>query len=119
MFTNPQKSIHSGAFFIEKKMYKGTTPTLLFTTQAELDLTRATDVYITLSDMNKTELMTKSGDDLIIEAKRVGVYLTQEETLSLPQRIQAQINWTYPNEKRMCSQIMILNVSDNLLNKVI
>lgn len=100
-------------------MYKGTTPTLLFTTQAELDLTRATDIYITLSDMNKRELMTKSGDDLIIEAKRVGVYLTQEETLTLPQRIQAQINWTYPNEKRMCSQIMILNVSDNLLNKVI
>lgn len=101
-------------------MYKGTTPTLLFTTEAEqLDLTRATDVYITLSDMSKRELMTKSGEDLYIEAKRVGVYLTQEETLSLPQRIQAQINWTYPNDKRMCSQIMILNVSDNLLNKVI
>lgn len=118
MFTPNQKSIHSGAFFIEKKMYKGTTPTLLFTTEAEvLDLTRATDVYVTLSDMNKKELMTKT--DLYIEAKRVGVYLTQEETLSLPQRIQAQINWTYPNDKRMCSQIMILNVSDNLLNKVI
>ena len=98
-------------------MYKGTTPTLLFTTEAEvLDLTRATDVYVTLSDMNKKELMTKS--DLYIEAKRVGVYLTQEETLSLPRRIQAQINWTY-NSKRMCSQIMILNVNDNLLNKVI
>ena len=99
-------------------MYKGTTPTLLFTTEAEvLDLTRATDVYVTLSDMNKKELMTKT--DLYIEPKRVGVYLTQEETLSLPQRIQAQINWTYLNDKRMCSQIMILNVSDNLLNKVI
>lgn len=105
--------------FSLKEMYKGTTPTLLFKTEAELDLTRATDVYITLSDMSKRELMTKSGDDLYIEPQRVGIYLTQEETLALPQRIQAQINWTYPNEKRMCSQIMILNVSDNLLNKVI
>lgn len=101
-------------------MYKGTTPTLLFTTQAELDLTRATDVYITLSDMSKRELMTKSGKDLYIEPQRVGVYLTQEETLALPTaRIQAQINWTYPNEKRMCSQIMILNMNDNLLTRVI
>lgn len=104
--------------FSLKEMYKGTTPTLLFKTEAELDLTRATDVYITLSDMSKRELMTKSGDDLYIEPQRVGVYLTQEETLSLPRRIQAQINWTY-NSKRMCSQIMILNVNDNLLNKVI
>ena len=106
--------------FSLKEMYKGTTPTLLFKTEAELDLTRATDVYITLSDMSKRELMTKSGKDLYIDPQRVGVYLTQEETLSLPTaRIQAQINWTYPNEKRMCSQIMILNVSDNLLNEVI
>ena len=106
-------------FSLRRIMYKGTTPTLLFSTQAEIDLTRAENIYITLSDMKKREIFTKSGSDLYIEAQRVGVYLTQEETLSLPQRIQAQINWTYPNEKRMCSQIMILNVNDNLLNQVI
>lgn len=100
-------------------MYKGTTPTYLFTTEAEIDLTRASEVYVTFSTLSKRELFTKSGNDLYIEPQRVGVYLTQEETLSLPnERIQAQLNWTYGN-KRMCSQAMLINIKANLLNRVI
>ena len=100
-------------------MYKGTTPTYLFRTEAEIDLTRASEVYVTFSTLSKKELFTKSGSDLIIEAQMVGVYLTQEETLSLPQeRIQAQLNWTY-GSKRMCSQAMLIDIKGNLLNRVI
>ena len=101
-------------------MYKGTTPTYLFKTEADLDLTRAKNIYVTFSKMSKEEIFTKTGDDLIIQEKTVGVYLTQEETLSLPStRIQAQVNWTYEDGKRMCSQVILINMHDNLMDKVV
>ena len=101
-------------------MYKGTTPTYIFRTEADIDLTRANNVYVTFSDRGKNMLFTKTGQDLIIQEKAVGVYLTQEETLSLPYgRVYAQLNWTYDNGKRMCSQVILISISQNLLCAVV
>ena len=56
-----------------------TTPTftLTFTEQA-LDLTQAQNVYVTFK--SGETLMTKTGADLTIAEKSIGVYLSQEET---------------------------------------
>ena len=101
-------------------MYRGTTPTFIFKTSAEIDLTRAKNIYVTFSDWEDTELFTKTGEDLVVETQTIGAYLTQTETLSLPAgRIHAQINWTYEGGKRMCSNIISIASHTNLLNSVV
>ncbi len=103
-------------------MYKGTTPTYTFTT-TEVDLTIARKVLVTFSTMDEKEIFTKEGDDLVVTANSVEVYLTQEETLSLPTgSVKAQINWLYiqgGETKRACSNKMIISTKTNLINEVI
>lgn len=103
-------------------MYKGTTPTYIFTNN-EVDLTQTTKVYVTFSDGNGNEIFTKSGDDLTVEEHSVSVWLDQTETLSFPNgRVAVQINWTY-NEgnkvKRACSEKMTITANKNLIDEVI
>lgn len=103
-------------------MYKGTTPTYIFTNN-EVDLTQATKVYVTFSDGNGNEIVTKSGDDLTVEEHSVSVWLSQAETLSFPNgRVAVQINWTYNEEnkvKRACSEKMTITANKNLIDEVI
>lgn len=104
-------------------MYKGTTPTFIFTAPEELDLTQASEIYVTFSRMNEVEIFTKKGDELTVTSDSVEVYLTQEETLSFPDNtIKIQINWTYTEGgkvKRACSEKMIISAKHNLKNEVL
>lgn len=103
-------------------MYKGTTPTFTFTAPEGLDLTQATEIYVTFSRMNEVEIFTKKGDELTITSNSVEVYLTQEETLSFPDTVKIQINWTYQEGgkvKRACSNKMIVDVRNNLKDEVL
>ena len=110
-------------------MVRGTTPTFTFRIKGNVDLTQATDVYVTFSDMHEKELMTKTGNDLEITTESVAdgtrssvsVYLNQAETLSLKEdKVKIQINWTYQDgskEKRAVTKKKIIDVDSNLLNK--
>ena len=61
---------------------RGTTPTYTCTFSDEsVDLTTATNVYVTLEQGRNN--ITKSGDDLVVSAKRIEVYLSQRDTLLL------------------------------------
>lgn len=104
-------------------MIKGTTPTYIFTTDQAIDLTQATGVYVTFSDIEEKVLFTKTDDALEIAPKTVSVFLTQEETLGLPTgKIKAQINWTYTENgtvMRAASEKMFINTTTNLLNEVL
>ena len=101
-------------------MVKGTTPTFTFNLNGTVDLTQASKVYVTFSDANEREMLTKEDDDLVITATSVSVYLTQAETLALPRKIKVQLNWLYQDgskTKRACSVKKLINNDTNLLNK--
>lgn len=97
---------------------RGTTPTFTFTfTEQDLDLTEASHVYVTFSQGMRT--LTKTGQYLDIEAKSVSVYLSQKETLMFNGNVDAQINWTDINGGRVASNILTIDFSRQLLNKVV
>lgn len=104
-------------------MYKGITPTFTLTLSDEtLDLSTATNVYVTFADREGKEILTKSGSNLNIDRNVVEVYLSQEETLAFPTKVSLQVNWTYNDGgtvKRDCSDVVITYFKNNLLNEVI
>lgn len=97
----------------------GTTPTftLTFSEQSGVDLTQAANVYVTFCSGTKT--VTKTGDDLTIEQRSVGVMLSQEETLSFIPNVAIQANWTTPDGKRIASEVVNYKFDPQLLMKVI
>ena len=101
-------------------MYRGTTPTYIFTLPESVDMTQATDVYVTFAKTDTTIIFTKTGDDLEVAEHTVSVYLTQEETLSFPNaKVAVQLNWLFPNGRRACSNILYITARQNLINEVI
>lgn len=104
-------------------MFRGTTPTYIFKTNDDIDLTIADKVYVTFSGMDEGEIMTKTDDALVVSADTIEVYLTQQETLSFPNgKIKVQINWLYGEEgrtKRACSQKMTIDAQKNLLDRTL
>lgn len=99
-------------------MIRGTTPTFTLTINDTVDLTEAANVYVTFHSRQGD--LTKTGDDLEISANVVNVYLTQEETLSfVVGRCELQINWTYNDGSRACTNIVTVDVGANLINEVL
>lgn len=78
-------------------MIRGTTPTLTLRIKngRDLDLTQASGVYVTIRQNGR--VITKTGEDISVAAQSVSCWLTQEESLSLREHSDAevQINWTY------------------------
>ena len=103
-------------------MRKGTTPTIILTLPADIDLGIADHVIVTLADTNLKTLVEVADSDLVIDGNEVDVFLSQETTLALPSRVNIQINWTYleaDGVKRACSEIATLSFGSNLKNEVI
>ena len=97
-------------------MVRGTTPTFILTLE-DADLTN-TNVYVTFKQ--EELLLTKSGSDLSIEENVVSVYLTQEETLKFQRgNLYIQVNFTFDNGKRACSEVALVKVDNNLFNGVL
>lgn len=100
-------------------MIRGTTPTFsLIINDQTLDLTQCLNVYVTFKQRDKA--LVKTGDDITVTAQQVDVYLSQEETLSfVAGSLQVQLNWTYIEGRRACTQIKTIDIGENLLPKVI
>lgn len=100
-------------------MIRGTTPTFsLKFTDDDLDLTLAYNVYATFKQEENE--ITKTGSDLDISAKQVDVYLDQEESLRFARgKVEVQLNWTYEDGKRACSNIVKVDVGKNLIGSVL
>jgi hypothetical protein len=100
-------------------MVRGTTPTFTFTLPDTVDLTTANNVYVTFAQRNGSTL-TMSGDDITVSAQTVDVYLSQEQSLMFAKgNITAQINWTYADGQRACTNIVQIPVDANLLQEVL
>lgn len=96
-----------------------TTPTFTLTfTEQGLDLTAAANVYVTFRSCGYT--LTKSGEDLTVAAKTIGVHLTQAETSRFkPGEIEIQANWTASNGDRAASNVVKYQIDRQLLTAVI
>ncbi len=105
-------------------MIRGTTPTFTLTLRdEEVDLTQAENVYVTFTQVSQEyepASITKTGDDLTIEAKKIHVYISQEESLKFKEgMLDIQANWTYEDGKRACSEIKRICVKQNLLGEIL
>lgn len=108
-------------------MIRGTTPT--FTLRItnggdDLDLTQASGVYVTIRQNGR--VITKTGDDISIAAQSVSCWLTQEESLSFRENIEAevQINWTYRDvtdnsTRRAATKARTIDIGRQLLVEVV
>jgi hypothetical protein len=99
-------------------MVQGTTPTFILTLPNTVDLTAIKNMYFSL-EQGSTRLR-KEGADLQINGQDISVYLTQAETLKFNTgRANLQLNWTYPDGSRACSNIVNVNVGLNLIKEVV
>lgn len=96
-------------------MYRGTTPTLTLTFPEGTDFSGST-VYVSLSDQKRNELIRIENPP--IEDNVISIFLTQEQTLALPNYVLIQVNWTYGN-KRACSNIVSIDTKRNLISEVL
>lgn len=99
-------------------MYKGTTPTFIFTFPEDFDPTEASKIIVTLSAKG-VPVLEKTGEDLTVDETTVSVYLSQEESFRMPVgEVQAQINLLYADGSRVATNIVRIDWSRNLHNEV-
>ena len=99
-------------------MYRGTTPTLIFTFPNDFDVTQASVVLVTISDRG-TPLFEKTGEDIEVDEHTVSVFLSQEETLRMPiGEVSCQINLLYADNTRVATNIVRVDWQKNLHNEV-
>ena len=99
-------------------MVQATTPTFILTLPDTVDLSEVENLYFTI-EQNKT-LLTKETEDLTVDGQTVQVFLSQQETLQFRTGTASiQLNWTYGNGARGCSNIVQIHVDENLLKKVV
>lgn len=96
-------------------MYRGTTPTLILTFPEGTDFSGST-VYVSFSDQKRNELIRMENPP--IEDNVISIFLTQEQTLALPNYVLIQVNWTYGN-RRACSNIVSIDTKRNLISEVL
>lgn len=99
-------------------MIRGTTPTFQLKLNGDVDLTEADNVYATFEQGCYST--TKTGDDIEVSEDQVDVYFDQSESLKFRQGfVDIQLNWTFDNGKRACSNIVKISVGKNLIGKVL
>lgn len=100
-------------------MIRGTTPTFQLKLKDDsIDLTAAENVYATFKQGSK--IVTKTGEDIVVNPHRVDVYFSQEETLKFRTgRLEIQLNWTYNDGSRACTKIVSKSVNRNLIERVL
>lgn len=101
-------------------MYRGTTPTLVFKLDTELDLTTLTQVWVTIQngDTQYTYDITRVTIDN--EEKTLSISLTQEETLAYKKVISlAQIRLLTSDDKALATNVVDFNIHNVLKGGVI
>lgn len=99
-------------------MVQATTPTFILTLPGSVDPSNMENVYFSLVQ-NNVNIM-KTDQDITIDGQSIYVSLSQVDTVKLiPRTAKIQLNWTYPNGNRACSQIVQINVTENLLKEVV
>lgn len=104
-----------------RKSSQGTTPCFILSLPDDcgIDLTAVGEVYVTF-EQQRTKL-TKTGAELAdIQATKVYVELTQEESILFNQGvIDVQLNWTYSSGRRGASKIKKIQMKRNTERRVL
>lgn len=99
-------------------MYRATTPTLTLTLPQGFSLDNAEHVYVTIRQGPVS--VTKMEDTLVIDENTIEVYLEQAETLEFAAgSVMIQLNVTYAGGQRYCTDIVRVNVKENLIPEVL
>ena len=101
-------------------MTRGTTPTLKFHIDDEIDMSRITSVYITLKQ--RKTVLTKTLDDITVEPeeKMLYCYLTQEDTLLFNDGyISVQVRAIIDDSSAVASKIAMIDMGHILKEGVI
>ena len=95
-----------------------TTPLFTLTfTEKDLDLTQATDVFVTFNQAGK--IINVTGEDLTVTQKTISVSFTQEQTAGFcVGNVQIQANWLI-GSKRAASEVVTYQFTEQLLQEVI
>lgn len=103
------------------KVVRATTPTFIFTTEDDVDLTLASEVHVTFDSFGV--VLDKTGEDLDVEPQQISVYLSQSDTLLFKVGdCEVMINIKYPDGSRGSSDPdnpIKFKVTKNLLARVI
>ena len=101
---------------------RGTTPTYTLKLPNDIDLSEASAVYVTFTDLYFKKIIEKKDDELVIDTNTIDVYLTQEETLKFPTgEAQVQVNYLIVNgtrTDRIASEIKKVQSCRNLHEEV-
>lgn len=101
-------------------MYRGTSPSLIFTVNTTLDLRTITTLWVTLK--NNGQELTFGINDVVISAgqKTIGVPLTQEQTLGFKGgQCEAQIRFKDRYGNAYASNIVLIEIKRILKEGVI
>ena len=99
-------------------MVQATTPTFILTLPGSVDPEDIAHIYFSL--VQNTVNIMKTGEDITIDGQSVYATLAQVDTVRLiPGAAKIQLNWTYQNGSRACSQIVQINITENLLKEVV
>lgn len=94
-------------------IYKGTTPTFVFTF-ADFDPTTASKVLCSFS--NGLEI---TDEDMDITSESVSIWLSQEQTLAMPtSSVSVQFNFLFADGQRAASTVKTIWFDRNLHNEV-
>lgn len=100
-------------------MYRGTTPTLVFNINTELDLNTIKEVWITF-DLSPRLTYTKDDVEIDDELKTITLNLSQEETLKFNKHdVKVQLRFLLEDGNAYASPIKSITVNDILQNGVI
>lgn len=99
-------------------MVQATTPTFILTLPNTVDLTLVDSLWFSLKQ--GSTIINKTGESLVIEGQTVSVYLTQAETMQFYSGMaRLQLNLVYPDGSRACSNIVPVEVGENLIKEVL
>ncbi len=100
-------------------MVQGTTPTFTLTLPNTVDLEEASHVYFTMRQ--GSAIVTIDQSDMDLEGNVAIVYLSQSDTIRFSRSTDAeiQLNWTYSDGSRACTDIVKIPILENLLKEVI
>lgn len=99
-------------------MVQATTPTFVMTLPGSVDPGDFAHMYFSL--VQNTVNIRKDDADITVDGQTVSATLSQADTVRLiPGDAKIQLNWTYPNGSRACSQIVVIHITENLLKEVV
>ena len=98
---------------------RGTTPTFTLTFEDDVNFLTAQSVYVTFKSGIRN--FTKTVPDIVLEEKKIKVYLTQRETFMFEESkgVEIQANWITATGDRVSSEVAVYAITKQLLERVI